>query len=122
MQSLNPLDETITTELCTSCNTHIQLSINDLTKNNAIINYTDGAIHYEGFFICPICGYEESLLGITEYIPVPAIGAEYTTHKNGVTGWVMEVIPNRTGSFRIRLRTASLETRWTTYLPIRKGA
>lgn len=48
---------------------------------------------------------------------LPTIGEEYTTHVHGVTGWVMEIVPNRTGTFRLRLRTADLETRWTTFIP-----
>ena len=48
---------------------------------------------------------------------LPEIGEEYTTHKSGVTGWVMEIVPNSTGTFRLRLRTATLETRWTTFIP-----
>ena len=45
------------------------------------------------------------------------IGQEYTTHKSGVVGWIMEIVPNRTGSFRLRLRTETNEVRWTTYVP-----
>jgi hypothetical protein len=45
------------------------------------------------------------------------IGEEYTTHKSGVVGWIMEIVPNRTGSFRLRLRTETNEVRWTTYVP-----
>jgi len=44
------------------------------------------------------------------------IGQTYTTHKSGVVGQIMEIVPNRTGSFRVRLNTAEGE-RWTTYLP-----
>lgn len=44
------------------------------------------------------------------------IGQIYTTHKSGVVGQIMEIVPNRTGSFRVRLNTAEGE-RWTTYLP-----
>jgi hypothetical protein len=45
------------------------------------------------------------------------IGDEYTTHKSGVQGWIMEIVPNRTGTFRLRLRTVDNEVRWTTYIP-----
>jgi hypothetical protein len=45
------------------------------------------------------------------------IGEKYTTHKSGVNGWIMEIVPNRTGSFRLRLRTEDNEIRWTTYVP-----
>ena len=44
------------------------------------------------------------------------LGQTYTTHKSGVVGQIMEIVPNRTGSFRVRLNTAEGE-RWTTYLP-----
>ena len=44
------------------------------------------------------------------------IGQIYTTHKSGVVGQIMEIVPNRTGSFRVRLNVNG-ETRWTTYLP-----
>ena len=46
------------------------------------------------------------------------IGQIYTTHKSGVQGQVMEIVPNRTGSFRVRLKVeGQSEPRWTTYLP-----
>lgn len=48
---------------------------------------------------------------------LPEIGEEYTTHKTGVTGWVCEIVPNKTGTFRLRLRTETLEVRWTTFIP-----
>ena len=44
------------------------------------------------------------------------LGQTYTTHKSGVVGQIMEIVPNRTGSFRVRLNVNG-ETRWTTYLP-----
>ena len=45
------------------------------------------------------------------------IGEKYTTQVSGVNGWIMEIVPNRTGSFRLRLRTEDNEIRWTTYVP-----
>lgn len=45
------------------------------------------------------------------------IGDKYITHKSGVEGIVLEIVPNKTGSFRLRLVTTQLETRWTTYVP-----
>jgi len=48
---------------------------------------------------------------------LPEIGDWYTTHNSGVIGWVCEIVPNRTGTFRLRLRTLDLETRWTTFIP-----
>ena len=47
----------------------------------------------------------------------PKVGDVYTTHKSEVTGIVVETVPNRTGSIRVRLITTSLETRWTTWVP-----
>ena len=47
----------------------------------------------------------------------PRLYEEYTTHKSGVIGWVMDIIPNPSGTLRLRLFTADLETRWTTYVP-----
>ena len=48
---------------------------------------------------------------------LPEIGEWYTTHNSGVIGWVCEIVPNRTGTFRLRLRTETLEVRWTTFIP-----
>lgn len=48
---------------------------------------------------------------------LPEIGEEYTTHQTGVTGWVCEIVPNRTGTFRLRLRTETLDIKWTTFIP-----
>ena len=48
---------------------------------------------------------------------LPEIGDWYTTHNSGVVGWVCEILPNRTGTFRLRLRTLDLDTRWTTFIP-----
>lgn len=45
------------------------------------------------------------------------VGDHYITQKSGVEGIVLEIVPNKTGSFRVRLVTTQLETRWTTYLP-----
>lgn len=46
------------------------------------------------------------------------IGEWYTTQSSHVGGWVMEVVPNATGSFRLRLFTPDLQTRWTTFIPL----
>jgi hypothetical protein len=48
---------------------------------------------------------------------VPEIGDFYVTHESGTEGWVMEIVPNNTGTFRLRLRTADLKSKWTTYVP-----
>jgi hypothetical protein len=54
----------------------------------------------------------------------PKVGDVYTTQKTGVIGLVMEVVPNRTGSIRLRLLPlteqgfiANTEFRWTTWVP-----
>ena len=47
----------------------------------------------------------------------PQLMDVYTTAKSGVTGIIVELVPNRTGSIRIRLVTTTLETRWTTWVP-----
>jgi hypothetical protein len=48
---------------------------------------------------------------------VPEIGDYYVTHESGTEGWVMEIVPNKTGTFRMRLRTVELKSKWTTYVP-----
>jgi hypothetical protein len=45
-----------------------------------------------------------------------AIGDTYTTTKSGVTGVVVEIVANTTGSFRVRLETTDGD-RWTTIVP-----
>ena len=47
----------------------------------------------------------------------PKVGDIYKTAKSGVVGVIVETVPNRTGSIRIRLITANLETRWSTWVP-----
>ena len=47
----------------------------------------------------------------------PELTDMYTTQVNGVKGIVAEIVPNRTGSLRLRLITTTLETRWTTWVP-----
>ena len=47
----------------------------------------------------------------------PIIGELYTTQRSGVTGIVVEIVRNPSGSLRVRLVTDTLETRWTTYVP-----
>lgn len=43
----------------------------------------------------------------------PEIGQVITTPKSGVVGTVKEIVPNASGSLRVRLETNSGE-RWTT--------
>ena len=47
----------------------------------------------------------------------PEIGDYYVTHKSKAEGWVVEKVPNTTGTIRIRLFRADLTTRWTTWVP-----
>jgi hypothetical protein len=64
-----------------------------------------------------IAGYAKSVTIARSRMNEPKVGDVYTTHKNKVTGIVVETVPNRTGSIRVRLITTSLETRWTTWVP-----
>jgi hypothetical protein len=45
------------------------------------------------------------------------IGQEYTTAKSGVKGTIQEIVPNPSGSVRIRLVTKNGKDRWTTAKP-----
>jgi hypothetical protein len=45
--------------------------------------------------------------------PPFTIGQSYTTHRSNVTGTIQEIVPNATGSYRIRLDVDGQE-RWTT--------
>jgi hypothetical protein len=54
-------------------------------------------------------------------MPRLEVGDTYTTQKNNVTGVIMEIVPNDTGSTRLKLLTADLVIRWTTYVPERLG-
>jgi hypothetical protein len=51
-----------------------------------------------------------------KYTP-PKVGDMYTTHNSGVTGKIEEVVPNRTGTSRIRMKTEDGADRWTTHIP-----
>ena len=42
------------------------------------------------------------------------VGDLYTTHQSGVTGTIQEIIPNSSGSVRVRLDVDG-KTRWTTW-------
>ena len=48
---------------------------------------------------------------------LPEIGEWYTTHNSGIVGFVCEIVPNRTGTFKLRLRTEELKVKWTTFIP-----
>ena len=48
---------------------------------------------------------------------VPEVGQLYETQKSHVVGVVVEVVPNPSGTYRLRLVTPQLETRWTTFTP-----
>jgi hypothetical protein len=54
-------------------------------------------------------------------ILTPEVGEIYTTQKTKLTGVVKEVVPNRTGSYRVRIQTTTLEMRWTTFVPDKEG-
>ena len=49
------------------------------------------------------------------------LGKKYTTHKSGVTGVIIRIHPNETGTVRLCLLTKGLKTRWTTHIPARYG-
>lgn len=48
---------------------------------------------------------------------LPEIGEYYTTHKSHEGGWVCEIVPNPSGTVRLRLRKVDLSIRWTTWIP-----
>lgn len=54
-------------------------------------------------------------------MPRLEVGDMYTTQKTGVTGVIVEIVPNDTGSTRLKLLTAEALFRWTTYVPERLG-
>jgi hypothetical protein len=45
------------------------------------------------------------------------IGDTIVTQSSGIQGVVQEIVPNRTGSMRVRLSTADGSEVWTTYRP-----
>jgi len=49
------------------------------------------------------------------------LGQKYTTQKTGVTGRIIRMDLNPTGTTRILLLTKDLKLRWTTYVPERLG-
>lgn len=49
------------------------------------------------------------------------LGQKYTTQKTGVTGRIIRMDLNPTGTTRILLLTNNLKLRWTTYVPERIG-
>ena len=61
---------------------------------------------------CLACRYGGLSVGVSIIISSSQIG--WVVRGNG---WIMEIVPNRTGSFRLRLRTEDNEIRWTTYVP-----
>jgi hypothetical protein len=50
------------------------------------------------------------------YVP-PKEGDWYTTHSSGVSGRIQEIVPNKTGTSRVRLRMNDGNERWTTHIP-----
>lgn len=47
----------------------------------------------------------------------PQLGEFYKSHSSGVEGVVVESVPNKTGTTRLRLVTSSLDNKWTTFVP-----
>ena len=50
------------------------------------------------------------------YVP-PKEGDWYTTHSTGVSGRIQEIVPNKTGTSRDRLRMNDGYERLTTHIP-----
>jgi hypothetical protein len=48
---------------------------------------------------------------------LPTIGSSFTTQKSGVTGIVMNVVPNPSGTARVLLELPNGTERWTTVKP-----
>lgn len=42
------------------------------------------------------------------------VGSQFTTAKSKVTGTIVEIVPNLSGTTRVCLETPTGETRWTT--------
>ena len=47
----------------------------------------------------------------------PEIGDYYQTHKSHFVGFVVEKVPNKTGTIRLRLLSTTLTHKWTTWTP-----
>jgi hypothetical protein len=59
-------------------------------------------------------------IGVAQATPTHLeIGEVITTQRNGLTGIVKEVVPNRTGTYRVRYQHPTLGMLWTTYDPRR---
>lgn len=54
--------------------------------------------------------------GRRRYKP-PKEGDWYTTRSTGISGRVEEIVPNKTGTSRIRLKLNDGSDRWTTHIP-----
>ncbi len=50
-------------------------------------------------------------------LTIPQVGDVITTQRNNLTGIVKEVVPNRTGTYRIRYQHPTQGMLWTTYDP-----
>jgi hypothetical protein len=85
-----------------------------------------GTYSWDYAYVCPNCDKANELsFSETHYTKdgihaTPHLYELYKTQKSGEVGWVMEIVPNRTGSFRIRLRISETVTRWTTFVPERE--
>lgn len=51
-----------------------------------------------------------------KYVP-PKVGDMYTTHTSDATGRIEEIVANKTGTSKLRLKTAEGKDRWTTHVP-----
>jgi hypothetical protein len=51
-----------------------------------------------------------------KYTP-PKLGDMYTTHSSGVSGKIEEIVENKTGTSKLRLKTSDGKERWTTHVP-----
>lgn len=50
-------------------------------------------------------------------LTIPKVGDVFTSQRHFITGIVKEVVPNKTGTYRIRYQHATLGMCWTTYDP-----
>lgn len=55
-----------------------------------------------------------------KYVP-PKVGDLYKTHSSDVSGEIQEIVENKTGTSRLRLRTSDGKDRWTTHIPPGSG-
>jgi hypothetical protein len=51
-----------------------------------------------------------------KYTP-PKLGDMYTSHSSGVSGKIEEIVANKTGTSKLRLKLDDGKDRWTTHVP-----